>query len=169
KYKNKTMNSSGAQFPNDQLKNMSSASDLFSAGGTFTDRMNMRYVGLLNYDYEKRYLVNATYSYQGDSRFSDKWGSFFSVGLGWNLHEEEFLENTDFVDELRLKLAYGETGNADVGINQYQALIGYGAYRKLPAAFVEKYGTDATWERSGRFDVSADYSFFDNRLSGSLG
>lgn len=169
KYKTKAMSTAGAQFPNDQLKEMNSASDLFSAAGSFTDRMNMRYVGLLNYDFDKRYLLNASYSYQGDSRFSERWGSFYSVGLGWNIHEENFMEQVDFVDELRLKLAYGETGNADIGINQYQALIGYGVYRKLPAAFVDKYGTDATWERSGRLDISADYSFFNNRLWGSVG
>ncbi len=169
KYKTRGMTTAGGQFPNDQLKEMDAAADLYSAGGSYSERMNMRWVGLLNYDFDKRYLLNASYSYQGDSRFSKRWGQFYSVGLGWNLHEEDFLAQADFIDELRLKVAYGETGNANIGINQYQALIGYGTYRKLPAAFVDEYGTDATWERSGRFDISTDFSFFNNRLTGTLG
>lgn len=169
KYKTNTLSAEGAEFPSEQLIYLNSASDKFGAAGGYTDRASMRWVGLLNYDFDKRYLVNASYSYQGDSRFSDRWGQFFSIGLGWNIHEENFMANTDFVDELRLKLGYGETGNADIGINQYQSLMGYGVYRKKPAAFIEKYGTDATWERSGRFDISADYAFFDERLRGTIG
>lgn len=169
KYKTNTMSNEGAEFPSEQLVYLDAASDKFGAGGNYTDRSNLRWVGLLNYDFDKRYLINASYSYQGDSRFSEQWGHFYSLGLGWNIHEEDFLSNSEFVDELRLKLGYGETGNADIGINEYQALIGYGVYRKKPAAFTEKYGTEATWERSGRFDISADFSFFDERLNGTIG
>ncbi len=159
----------GENFPSEVLKNLDATSSNFETGSNFQDRMNMRWVGLMNYDFDKRYLVNATFSYQGDSRFSDRWGSFYSLGLGWNLHQESFLANAGAVDVLRLKLGYGETGNADIGINKFQPLLGFETYNASPAGVLVGYGTDATWERSRRMDVALDFEFFNNRLGGTLG
>ncbi len=169
KYKNSYLYGSGENFPNANLKNLSASSANWQAISTFSDRMSMRYVGMLNYNFDQRYLINATYSYQGDSRFSDKWGSFYSVGLGWNLHEENFMTDVDFVDVLRLRTSYGIVGNAGIGRNEYQALLGYGTYRGNPAAFVVGYGTEATWEIGKRFDVGLNFALFNRRLTGSLG
>src|SRR5699024_5737328 len=124
----------GENFPNENLKNISAASSAFDATNTYSDRMSMRYVGLLSYNFDEKYLLDASYSYQGDSRFSKQYDNFYSIGLGWNIHEENFIKRTDAIDILRLKVGYGLTGNAGIGRNRFQSLITYGMYFNQPAA-----------------------------------
>ncbi len=169
KYKSNFLTGYGSNMASEDLTNLSGASANYTANSTFSDRMSMRFVGLLNYNFNQKYLMDASYSYQGDSRFSSRWDSFYSVGLGWNLHKEPFFENIDKIETLRLKLGYGITGNAAIGRNQYQALTSISRYRDQPAATVTGYGTDAKWEKSRRMDLSLDYSFFNGRLKGSIG
>jgi|GEM_PF-460404 len=169
KYKNWGLSGYGENFPNEFLKNIASASANFDASSSFTDRMSQRYVGLLSYNFDRKYLVDASYSYQGDSRFSKKFGNFYSVGLGWNIHRENFMENVDFVDELRLRAGHGITGNAGIAVNSFQALKGYGSYRDMPAGLVSVYGSTAEWEKSRRFDAAVEFSLLDRRLNGSIG
>src|SRR5699024_9845918 len=104
KFKFRSLSGSGQNFPNDFLKNISAAAGNYSASSTYSERMKMRYVGLVNYDFDKRYVMNASFSYQGDSRFSHKYDSFYSVGLGWNIHEEDFMMDFDKLNTLRFKL-----------------------------------------------------------------
>ncbi len=169
KYKDNYLWGYGENFPNGFMNNMSASAANWEASSSFNDQMKMRYVGLVNYNFAERYLVDASYSYQGDSRFSNKFDSFYSIGLGWNLHEEDFLIDNDVINTLRLKAGYGITGNAGIGRNRYQQLVGYNAYRDQPAAILQGYGTEAEWEKSQRFDVGLNFGLFHNRLVGALG
>ncbi len=169
KYKNLNLYGEGTNFPNENITNLSGATSSFFAESTYSDQMKMRWVGLLNYNYDKKYLVDLTYSYQGDSRFSEKWDSFYSAGLGWNLQEENFLKNVESINTLRLRLGYGITGNAGIGRNLYQALMTYNIYNNGPAGVVSGYGTNAKWEKSQRLDIAASFELFDYRLTGSIG
>lgn len=159
----------GANFPNEFLNNIVSASADFNASSSFSDAASMRYVGLLNYNFDGKYLADLSFSHQGDSRFSKKFDNFYSAGLGWNIHREDFIEEVTWIDELRLKAGYGVTGNAGINRNQYQALMGYASYNEDPAAVITGYGTDATWEKSNRMDLALDFTFLEYRLSGSAG
>ncbi len=169
KYKTSKLDGYGENFPNDQLNNLSSVSQGLTTSSTFTDLSKLRLVGLLNYDFDKKYLANLSYSYQGDSRFSKQFGNFYSVGLGWNIHKEAFIEDWEALNTLRLKAGYGLTGNAGIGRNEYQALVSYLRYNSNPAGVITGYGTSATWEKSKRMDLSLDYGFFGDRLKGSIG
>lgn len=169
KYKNNYLWASANNFPNEHLTNLSAASAGYDASSSFNDMMSMRYVGLVNYNFDQKYLVNMSFTRQGDSRFSAKWGNFYSVGLGWNVHEEDFLKDSDLLNELRLRASFGETGNAGIGRNAYQALIGFGDYRNNPATLITGYGTDATWERSQRMDLGVQFAMLNHRLNGSVG
>lgn len=169
KYKTRIYDTYGEDFPNDVIKNMSGASKGISATSTYTDLVKIRYVGLLNYNFDKKYLADLSYSYQGDSRFSKKFDSFYSVGLGWNAHMENFLKDSDDINVLRFKFGYGLTGNAGIGRNQYQPLVSYSRYDANSAALISVFGSEATWEKSHRLDFSVDYGLFNNRISGSLG
>lgn len=169
KYKTNQLSGYGENMANDELNNISGASANYTAGSSFSDRMSQRYVGLLSYNFDRKYLVDASYSYQGDSRFSKKFGNFYSVGLGWNMHEENFLIDSDIVNELRLRAGHGVTGNATIGRNRYQSLLGFGAYRNNPAGLIDEYGTTATWEKSVRMDAGLEFTMFDRRLQGSVG
>lgn len=169
KYKDLNLYGYGANFPNEGITNLSGATSSFFAESTYSDQMKMRWVALLNYNFDKKYLADFTFSYQGDSRFSEKWDSFYSIGLGWNLQEEEFLKNIDAINALRFRVGYGITGNAGIGRNLYQTLMQYNIYNNGPAAVVSGYGTNAKWEKSNRFDLAASFELFDYRLKGSIG
>src|SRR5699024_2541749 len=169
KYKNSGLLGIKENFANEFLNNLSAASSNPEASSSFSDRMSQRYVGLLSYNFDQKYLLDASYSYQGDSRFSKKFGNFYSIGLGWNLHKENFLMDVDFVDELRIRAGHGITGNAGIGRNQYQSLMQYGQYRNDNAGYVSEYGTTATWEKSKRLDGAVEFGLFERRLTGSVG
>jgi TonB-linked SusC/RagA family outer membrane protein len=169
KYKDFVLVGQGSNFPNQYLYNLSAASADFSAYSGYDDRMSMRYIGMLSYNFNQRYLLDASFSHQGDSRFSKKFGNFYAIGAAWNLHREAFLEDSDFVNELRLRGGHGVTGNANIARNRYQSLKGYSSYREMSAAYVFEYGTTATWERSVRLDGGIDFSFLNRRINGSVG
>ncbi|HUH27509.1 SusC/RagA family TonB-linked outer membrane protein [Gelidibacter sp.] len=169
KYKDLNLYGYGANFPNEGITNLSGATSSFFAESTYSDQMKMRWVGLLNYNFEKKYLADLSYSYQGDSRFSEKWDSFYSMGLGWNLQEEDFIKNIETINVLRLRVGFGLTGNAGIGRNLYQTLMTYNIYNNGPAAVVSGYGTNAKWEKSKRFDMAASFELFNYRLKGSIG
>lgn len=169
KQKTSSLSGYGENFPNEFLNNISAASANYDASSSFSDAANIRYVGLVNYALKGKYLADLSYSYQGTSKFSDKYDSFYAAGLGWNIHREDFLKDSESINELRLKAGYGITGNAGIGRNQYQALMGFSNYANNPAAIITGYGTEASWEKSKRMDLSLDFGLFANRLSGSVG
>ncbi|WP_417370376.1 SusC/RagA family TonB-linked outer membrane protein [Gelidibacter japonicus] len=169
KYKTYNLDGYGENFPNDKLNNLSAVSKGLTTNSTFSNLAKLRLVGLLNYDFDKKYLANLSYSYQGDSRFSEQYGNFYSIGLGWNIHKESFSNAWKDINTLRLKGGYGLTGNAGIGRNEYQALVSYFRYNAEPAGIITGYGTEATWEKSHRLDLSVDYGLYNNRIKGSIG
>ncbi len=172
KYKTNFLQGVGENFPNEQLTNLSATSANQTAFSSFTDRVSLRYVGLVNYDFDKRYVLNATYSYQGDSRFSEdqRFDDFYSIGAAWNLHKESFMGGVDFINTLRIKGGYGITGNAGIARNQFQSLASFGqTYNGQPGAFIGGYGTTAGWETGTKRDIALDFGVMDNRISGTFG
>ncbi|HAX15514.1 MAG TPA: SusC/RagA family TonB-linked outer membrane protein, partial [Leeuwenhoekiella sp.] len=114
----------GENFPADGLTNIASASANFDATSSFTDWYNVSYLGLFNYNYDGKYIVDATIRREGSSFFpaGKRFGTFGSVGLAWNVYKEDFMRGSIF-NELRLRGSYGVTGNNGVGSNTYQALL----------------------------------------------
>ncbi len=160
---------SGENFPSDEnLKNLSASTKSQTANSNFSNRMNMRWVGMVNYNFDYKYLINASYSYQGDSRFTKHYGSFYSIGLGWNVQEEDFLKDVDFVDDMRIRAGYGETGNAGIRMNSFQELVNIDKYNEQPARTLSNYGSNITWEKSKRADVGLQFELFKRRLSGGF-
>lgn len=161
----------GENFPTDGLININSASANFDADSQFSNWYNVSYLGLLNYNYDGRYVVDATYRREGSSRFApgNRFGDFGSVGVAWNIHREDFMQNSIF-NTLRLRGSYGITGNNGVGLNAYQALLSYSAdYAAQGAAFPSQFGNpDLTWETGKTLDVGLNFGLWQDRLSGSF-
>lgn len=170
KYNRNFLEGYGENMANNYLRNISGATANYDATSEFQDRMSLRYVALLNYNFDRKYLIDASYTYQGDSRFSKdkRFGHFYSFGVGWNIHEEEFMSGADFVDVLRLRGSYGRTGNADIAINSYQALTGIDPYNNNPSSYVSGYGTSAGWEIGIKRDVGLVFELFGRRLTGGV-
>ena len=137
------------------------------------------FYGRLNYSLMDRYLFTATVRADGSSRFSkeNRWGIFPALALAWRMNQENFLKNVSWIDDLKLRLGYGVTGQQD-GIGNYTYLPFYSLstntatyqfgdqyYNMLrPAA----YDANIHWEQTATYNVGLDYSFIKGRLSGTL-
>ena len=80
------------------------------------------------YDYDGKYGLGATVRRDASYRFVDdnRWGTFWSVGGGWNIDKENFMKNVSFVNQLKLRSSYGVVGVADgIGLYAYQGLYGF--------------------------------------------
>ena len=131
------------------------------------------YFSSVNYDYKGTYLASASIRRDGTSRFApaSRWGTFYSVGLGWRISQEKFMNNVRWVNELKLKASYGEQGNENLGTGlnyylytQWNSANGQGAFdpatRRVP--------NNLKWEGNKISNIGVDFSLFNRRLSGSL-
>jgi TonB-linked SusC/RagA family outer membrane protein len=133
------------------------------------------YFGRVQYDLLDRYFFNATARYEGSSRFAPdkRWGAFGSIGAGWLISQEAFLDGTkDWLDELKYKISYGTQGNDQLtNYYVYRDLynIAYnsdtGEYTKVLS---QKGNPDLTWEAQKLFNTGVEFSIFNGKLSGSI-
>lgn len=132
----------------------------------------------VQYDLLDRYFINATYRYEGSSRFAaaNRWGHFGSIGAAWLINRENFMSEAKWVDELKLKASWGTQGNDQIGsgIGAFLAYedfynISYndqtGEFSKVLAL---KGNPDLTWEKQMLSNVGIEFDFFKNRFGGSI-
>lgn len=165
------VNTWGEGFAHPELKTGASAA--ITQG--FSDRVHYAfesYFGRANYDYDERYFLSASYRRDGSSRFGpdNRYGDFWSVGFGWTLTNEEFLDAVPAIDYLKLRTSYGQVGNADIGNYEWQGLYGFNReYFGLPGAGPSQVANSLlTWESQGAFNIGADYAILDNRIAGTI-
>ncbi len=147
-----------------------------SVGSYKNDSKLIAFFGRLNYDFGKKYYASASLRYEGSSKFgyNNKWGYFPAVSLGWRLTEETFFSDVSWMDELKLRADYGETGNQDFG--SYLSLdtyTGYG-YFIFNGASYQVWGPSQNtnynlqWEKAQNLNIGLDFDLFERRLSGSI-
>ncbi|WP_162055267.1 SusC/RagA family TonB-linked outer membrane protein [Pontibacter pamirensis] len=134
-------------------------------------------IGRVNYSYKDKYLLTSNIRRDGSSRFgtNNQWGWFPSVSVGWRIMQEEFMQGVTFIDDLKLRVGYGVTGNQE-GIADYAARQIFAPSGTYPTngGFQTAYGygqnanPDLRWETSAMTNIGADFSFLNGRLSGSL-
>lgn len=131
------------------------------------------YLGRVRYNYDQKYFGEVSLRRDGTSRFAkdNRWGTFWSVGASWILTKEKFLQNVEWLNYLKLRLAYGAVGNdAAASIYSsyntfYQTTYGtIGAIRPLALA-----ASDLRWESTKTLDVALEGSLFDDRFTFSVG
>ncbi|MDT0649917.1 SusC/RagA family TonB-linked outer membrane protein [Autumnicola edwardsiae] len=139
----------------------------------------LSYFGRLNYNYNDRYLATATLRADASSKLNpdDRWGYFPSFALAWNINNEAFLDGSNFFDQLKLRLGYGQIGNVN-GLTDYNFLTRYtasrsNAYYQFGNSYYQTYrpeaiNRDLRWEVGANYNVGLDYAFFNNRISGSV-
>lgn len=103
----------GTNFPNDNIKTINAAGLITSAFNTKEEWSLLSYLARVNYNFDDRYLLTATFRQDGSSRFGadSRWGFFPSVSLGWRISEENFMSDISWISELRLRASTGLTGN----------------------------------------------------------
>ncbi len=164
----------GENFADDGLTNLDSTGKPTNVISSFTDWSVAAYLATVHYSgFDAKYVVDLSYRREGSSRFhaDNRWGNFWSVGAGWNIHKESFLSDVSFINNLKLRTAYGVTGNADIDLNDYQAKFGFDdSYGGEGAQKVSSFGNnDLSWEISSTFDIGLDFGLFDNVFTGSIG
>ena len=136
------------------------------------------YFGRLNYDYADKYYASMSYRHDGSSRFhkDNRWGDFWSFGASWRISEEEFMKDVAWVNSLKLRASYGETGNDQIldadGYNDYypfQTLYTLGKNNGLEAGafFTTIANSNLKWETQVSTDIGLEFGLFD-RLNGSI-
>ena len=135
------------------------------------------YFARLNYDFSNKYLLSTSIRQDISSRFSpqNNKGIFWSAGVGWNLHKEDFLKGSSVVNELKLRASYGQVGN-DGGISEnpgYQVdldlySLGYNNAGESGVFLSQLGNSDLTWESKNQLDIGVDFSLFKRRISGSV-
>jgi len=139
------------------------------------------FFGRANYIAFDRYMVTATVRRDGSSRFKEHWATFPSVALGWKINEEAILRNVKWMNELKLRLGWGKTGQQD-GIGNYNYFASYNVNinntnGRYPINGVnstgilyrpDAYNEDLKWETTTTWNAGLDFGFFNNRISGSV-
>lgn len=119
------------------------------------------YFGQLNYDYEGTYFLSGTIRRDGSSRFKgdNKWGTFGSVGLGWDVTKTGLLSNVEILDYLKLKASYGVLGDqAGLGLYPGYDRLSIGNLNDNPSfSFVSKGNPELTWETSKMFQTGVEF------------
>ena len=118
-----------------------------------------------NYAYDNRYLASVSFRRDGASNFGSdaKYGNFFSISAGWNIHQEEFFQAKDWVQQLKLRASYGSVGNRpNTYYSQYTLYsLGYSYNAQPGAALYQIANPDLTWEKTYTAGVGNDAIIFD--------
>ncbi|AEW00663.1 SusC/RagA family TonB-linked outer membrane protein [Niastella koreensis] len=180
----------GTGFVNDDLsyKNLSAAATL-SAGyvgyfnganvyGSYQTRSTLiSQMGRLNYNYDSRYLFTVTARRDGYSAFganTDKYGLFPSFAVGWNLSNEKFMSSLSFVNNLKLRVSYGKSGNQAVDPNgtaftDAPVRVPYNGISTIGVVTSNTMGNkDLHWETTKGFNTGVDFSVLNNRITGTI-
>ena len=130
------------------------------------------YFGRINYTLNDKYLFTGTVRYDGSSRFGEnnKWGIFPSAGIGWNISREDFMNQLTWIDNLKLRGSYGQTGNSEIELYRSLALMTasttlLGGARATTSAMSRMANPDLQWEKTNQLDVGFDLRMFRGRLN----
>jgi TonB-linked SusC/RagA family outer membrane protein len=161
-------------FSIDQIIAGSTAREASAVSGRQSQSARLSYIGLVDYNYADKYLVQGSFRYDGSVIFSpeNRWGFFPSGSLGWRISNEPFFK-IDFFDDLKFRVSAGLLGNDAVGA--YQWLQSYrfatGAIWSSATNGLEMgslVNRDITWEKAASFNIGIDSRFWNNKLAMNL-
>ena len=146
-----------------------------------TENYLVSFFGRANYIAWDQLMLTATVRRDGSSRFKEHWATFPSFAVGWKINELPFLKNINGLDELKLRVGWGKTGQQDVN-SDYNYFASYNVNNtnvdgRYPILGVndqgllyrpDAYNADLKWETTTTKNIGLDFSFFHNRVSGSV-
>ena len=167
----------GAKFINDELLWHNLGGGGTQTAKSYTDLYKtVSQMGRLNYSYDSRYLFTFTVRRDGSSVFGadNKYGTFPSIALGWNIANEKFMEKADWLNNLKLRLSYGKAGNEAIGVyetlakmsNAALTMDGQSATALYPSSRMGNSGLG--WETTKTFNIGIDFGFLNNRINGNI-
>ncbi len=140
------------------------------------DAKLISFFGRVSYDFESKYLLTVSLRHEGSSKFgaNHKWGNFPAVSVGWRISEESFMQDAEWLNDLKIRADYGVTGNQDFGsYNSLSTMTGFGYYFYNGKYFQvwgpsKNVNPDLKWEKGRNWNIGLDFSMFNNRFYGSL-
>lgn len=155
---------------------LAAASDINTLDSYQQSNRLISFYGRVNYNISDRYLLTATIRRDGSSRFGEdnKWGLFPSASVAWRIADEAFFPETALLNDLKLRLSYGITGNQEIGNGQSLSTLGasgsgyiIGGERRtvvLPEQFPNP---NLKWEETAQLNIGLDYELLDGRIYGT--
>lgn len=147
-----------------------------SMGGYKNMSKLISFFGRVNYGYADRYLLSASLRYEGSSKFgpNNKWGLFYAVSAAWRISNEAFMENVEWIDDLKIRAGYGVTGNEPASPYLSHLKYSFGSPVLIDGKYVytiapqTNANPDLRWEEKHEMSVGLDFSMLDNRIFGSV-
>jgi len=173
-FNNRSFDAYTEGFFDNQLTDLDAGStNQVARGRTSQDRL-LSYFGRVNYAYDEKYLLEITSRYDGSSRFSpnNRWSFFPAVSAAWRIDREDFLNDTDWIDQLKLRLSWGKLGNQSVPLYSYLSIVNVGnEYRYSfgnvisPGAAVNSYNDPGiSWETTTSINAGIDVDLWQGKL-----
>ena len=156
-----------SNFPNDLVTTLNAGT--VTGGGSRTEEYSLlSYLARVQYGFKNKYILSASMRADGSSRFgpNTKWGYFPSVSGAWKVMNESFLEDSNVINDLKLRASYGVTGNFDIGNYSSQGLLGQSNYNSISGlAPITASNEELTWERSFSTNFGLNLGLFDNKVT----
>ncbi len=160
----------GTGFPSDDLINVTSAATKTTTDNSTTSSRLIGLFSRMNYDFDNKYLFEASVRRDGSSRFGSatRYGVFWSVGGAWVVSQENFLKDNNILSSLKLKANYGVAGNDRIGDFSSRENTSGGKYPnyngQLALVFSRYPNADLKWEGSKSYDLGVEFGFLSNRV-----
>lgn len=178
-FDNYTQSIVGSGFGTDNLgaDNIGGATSQVATNNHEVNRL-ISFYGRINYSFNNKYLLTGTLRDDGSSRFgaNKRWVLFPSAALAWKIKEEDFLKDSKAIDDLKLRVGYGVTGNQEIGNFRYSQTysINSNAGTYFGTTFYAPYNItgianeNLKWEQTAQFNVGLDFACYKSKLRGSV-
>jgi TonB-dependent starch-binding outer membrane protein SusC len=126
--------------------------------------------GIADYNYDAKYYLKLSLRSDGSSKFgsNNRWGTFYSVGSSWNIHNESFMSDVKDINVLKLRASYGVNGNDNIDTYEQWGIYSANQYNGASGMFPDQPDNkNLTWEVNKSFDIGVDFTVFD-RVSGTF-
>jgi len=157
-------------FPNDNIYTLN-AGTMYQLTSNESEYSMISYLSRINYAFDNKYLITATFRTDGSSRFGqdNKWGTFPSVSVGWRVNQENFMKKIETINELKIRASYGIVGNNRIGNYSSIGLLSTGFYPVGDA--LQNTVNPSTmsnenlgWEKTKQLNFGFDMGLFENRI-----
>ncbi len=162
-----------SNFPNDDLRNISSAAQADGWGGGTVQSALVSFFGRADYSLNNKYIFDVSARGDASSRFgaNNRWGFFPSAGFAWRVINEDFMKGQDLFSNLKFKTSYGVTGSQET-ISEYASRglwVGNDNYLMQPGTMPSQIANpDLKWEQTKQFNIGLELGFFNNRLEAEI-
>jgi TonB-linked SusC/RagA family outer membrane protein len=162
------MRGANTDLPSDDIHNLGLATGTPTVGSGFGSSAMASFFTRETYNFDNRYLVTYTFRYDGSSNFGpdNRWAGFHSVAGSWRFTNEKFFTNKTVLNDGKLRIGWGQTGNANIGSGAWES-----GMSKLPSALGDSQrpanisNTGIHWEKQQQTNIGLDLNFFQNRLN----